>query len=151
MLLATDLDSIVMSRIVLWKEAQNQSIDGQRAILFVIDNRATKHNKTYYDIIIEPAQFTSISVKGDRMLNKWYKKTDPAYIQICGLVSQFVNGLQGNDITNGATLYWNPDAIDEYKMYTLPDGRSVKFPATWNPSAVKFSCQIGAHIFLREV
>ena len=55
------------------------------------------------------------------------------------------------DITQGATLYYNPSGIGETaNKFTLPGGGMVHFPDGWNENAVAFTVEIAQQLFFRE-
>lgn len=143
----------VLTGICLYREARGEGNNGMLAVACVIRNRVIKHTSTFYTEVIKPWQFTSISVKGDPQLALWPKETDPLWLQAQLIAGNVIDG-GVQDITSGATLYWNPNGITEEETAILPfklnDGTSVAFPRTWNPAAVTETVKIGNHIFLKE-
>jgi len=55
------------------------------------------------------------------------------------------------DLTNGATLYYNPAGIGPTPLtWQKPDGTKVAFPAKWNPVGLTQTAEIAHHIFFTE-
>lgn len=139
-----------MTALCLYREARNQGQTGMTAVACVLRNRVHKNNSTYYAEVTKPWQFSSITAKGDPQLGEYPLVADPNWITAQLVAGNVIDG-DVDDITNGATLYWNPNGITSSAMFTLPNGQAVKFPQSWNPAAVKWVATIGAHIFLREL
>lgn len=134
----------------LWREARGDGQSGMTAVACVLRNRVHKNNSTYYAEVTRPEQFSSMTAKGDPQLGKYPEPSDTWWTAAQLIAGNVVDNAV-SDITGGATLYWNPAGISSEKTFTLPNGNTVRFPQTWNPSAVQFTAQIGKHIFLREV
>ena len=132
----------------LWKEARGEGIAGMTAVGCVIRNRVVKHGLSYHDVVYAREQFTSMSVPSDPEYN--LEPSGPVWPEAESIASGVIDGTTA-DVTGGATLYWNPAGIESTHTFKLPSGQVVKFPATWNPAVVRFSTQIGHHIFLVEV
>lgn len=139
-----------MTALCLWREARGEGQTGMTAVACVLRNRTQKHSSSYYAEVVKPWQFSSITAKGDPQLGL-YPQVSDTWWTAAQLVAGNVIDSNVQDITNGATLYWNPNGIQSTKTYQLPDGTMVKFPQDWNMSAVRWVATIGAHIFLREV
>lgn len=139
-----------MTALCLWREARGQGQAGMTAVACVLRNRVHKDNSTYFAEVTKAWQFSSITAKGDPQLGLYPLVADPNWITAQLVAGNVIDG-DVQDITNGATLYWNPDGITSTATYTLPNGSVVKFPQSWNPAAVRWVATIGAHIFLKEV
>jgi len=134
----------------IWREARGEGQAGMTAVACVLRNRVHKNNSTYFAEVTKPWQFSSITAKGDPQLGLFPGATDGLWTTAQLTAGNVIDG-DVQDITNGATLYWNPAGIESDKTYVLPDGSQVKFPHTWNPAAVRWTATIGHHIFLKEV
>lgn len=134
----------------LWKEARGEGNNGMLAVACVVRNRTTKHHSSYYSEIVAPWQFSSITAKGDSQLILWPKESDPLWQQAQLIATNVIDG-SVQDITGGATLYWNPNGIQSDRLFKLNDGSMVSFPASWNAKVVSETMQIGHHIFLKEL
>jgi spore germination cell wall hydrolase CwlJ-like protein len=134
----------------LWREARGEGSQGMSAVACVIRNRVHHRNSTYSAEVYRAWQFTSMSVASDPEFHLMPPASDPTWAQAQAIARGVINGTTP-DVTGGATLYWNPAGISSSKTFALTDGSVVKFPATWNPAAVRETTRIGHHIFLIEV
>lgn len=139
-----------MMALCLWREARGEGNEGMTAVGCVVRNRVERDNSSYYAEIVKPWQFTSISVKADPEIALWPMGNDPQWAQAVQLSQAICDGTVA-DITGGATLYWNPKAIESDHVIELRDGSTVPFPQTWSIHAVQETVVIGQHVFLREI
>lgn len=91
----------------IWREARGEGITGMQAVSNVIRNRAKKSKLTIYEEITKPLQFSAITAKGDPMLNVYPKSNDKQWLEAQDIVD--TENLE--DITNGATHYFNPNVV----------------------------------------
>lgn len=155
MIISTRPQDVFMTALCAWREARNQLSDGMGAVAWVIRNRCAKKNSSPYAIVVAPAQFSSITSPGDPQLNLYPTESDSRWIDAQGIASAILNAPDSShDGTNGATLYYNPDAIEKGKTYTTRSGMVIPWPKTWNPAVVEETITIGSrpnmHIFFRE-
>lgn len=145
-----DHDDYYMTAQTTYREAEGEPRAGQIGVAYNIKNRATKHGTKPYDEATKHLQFSGNTLKGDPRLIVYGKTLEPIWEQ-CKIIS--TNVLDGtlNDPTDGADLYYNPDAIQTNQSITLPDGRVIPFPQGWNPDDVEFKIQIGKHYFFKEI
>lgn len=134
----------------LWKEARGEGAAGMTAVACVIRNRTVKHDTTFSHEVYRAWQFTSMSVPSDPEYHLQPSPTDPSFALAQTIARQVIDG-ETVDVTEGATLYWNPAGIVSNATFTLMTGQVVKFPETWNPAVVHETVQIGHHIFLMEL
>lgn len=139
-----------MMALCLWREARGEGRPGQVAVGCVVRNRTLRNHSTFYEEVVKPWQFSSITAKGDPQLSLYPLPMDAQWQQCSTLAQSIVNG-EVQDVTGGATLYWNPKAIDPGKTFVTLAGQTVRFPKTWDADKVQETVQIGAHIFLREL
>lgn len=139
-----------MLSLCLWREARGEGSEGQTAVACVIRNRVIKNSTNYYAEIVKPWQFSSITAKGDPQLGLFPSAFDKQWEQ-CQEIAQNVIFGQIQDVTGGATLYWNPKGIESNHTFTTLMGSTVAFPDSWNPHKVSETVQIGDHIFLKEL
>ena len=133
-----------------WRENRNHGIPGLQSIINVLHNRAMRDKTSMYHEATERLQFSSMTARGDSGTISWPTDNDPLIPVIEDMINR-ANAGTLPDITNGATLYYAPNAIITDKTYTLPDGSKVFFPKDWNPAAVKFEARIGDQLFFHEV
>ena len=128
----TCLFDLTALALVSWREARGEGVAGVQAVLNVIKNRAIKQNKTPYEIIIAPWQFSSMTATGDPELGLWPKLTDVQWLECVDLSQKLLNGTL-EDNTDGATFYY---------------ATTIK-PPKWSYSMEK-TIQIGKQIFMKE-
>jgi len=121
------LHPVQMMALVAMGEARGDGIEGMRAVMHVINNRTkygTRFGKTVPEVILAKKQFSAIlpdlndpeAYKGQRyenfmaMMNT--KSNDSLYQQAKELAAKIVQG-EDEDVTNGATHYYNPSALKE--------------------------------------
>jgi spore germination cell wall hydrolase CwlJ-like protein len=139
-----------MTSLCLFREAAGEGREGQIAVAWNIVNRTNKRHSTPYAEVVRPWQFSSITAPGDVTLTKYGSETDATWQQ-CQLLAADVLEGQIADPTSGSTLYYNPNGIKTTSTISLPDGRIIPFPSTWNAAKVEFVIQIGKHFFWKEV
>ena len=144
----THADYFMLS-ICLWREARGEGNTGQLAVACVVRNRVKKNSSSYFEEIVKPWQFTSITGTGDPELTLFPNLKDQIWPQ-SQVISQSVIDNKTDDITGGATLYYNPKGIKSNKTIKLTDGSIVPFPQTWDESKVEQTAVIGKHIFFIE-
>lgn len=105
------------------------------AVACVIRNRVQKHNSTYYAQVVKPLAFSSITAHNDPQLTTFPKDSDASWIQAQLIAGNVMDG-GVNDITNGATLYYDD---------------SISFPKGWNKDAVVPVGKIGRLNLFREI
>ena len=141
---------------VAWKENRRGRIPGMTSIINVVQNRADKHGKTIDQIIMQPLQFTSMSVASDPEYSVDPSKSvgvdRDAWADAQDLAAQASQGAL-QDITSGSTLYFAPAGMPASTVvpYTLPDGTETVFPKHWNQNAVRYVCTIASQLFFVEI
>jgi len=130
----TSLSSADLMALCVWRESQDQPIDGQRGVAHVISNRASQPGwwgRDIQTVVLHPWQFSSFN-EHDPNSSKWPGDNDPAWEQCLDISIAVLNGSDA-DLTEGATYYHDtsmgwPSAwgnISEYEN-TLNVGR-LKF------------------------
>lgn len=138
-----------LTSLCLWREARGEGAEGMTAVACVIRNRVAKRHTSYAIEVMRPWQFTSMTDPKDPEYRLMPDPKDASWAQAQKIAADVISGDQA-DVTNGATLYWNPRGIVSVNRFPLPDGELVKFPEHWNKAVVEYSATIGRHIFLRE-
>lgn len=120
---------LVLLAICIWGEARGESEDGKAAVAHVVLNRWKKqswYGETINDVILKPYQFSFFNKPVDLSVIKndltWESCVFAAWEAILGI---------STDPTHGATHYCRWDC----------------WPA-WRKN-LKFTCQIGQHVFYR--
>ena len=153
--MATSLE-IAVPALCAWRENRAGQKVGMQSVLNVLQNRALKNNPSLYAEAVKPEQFTSISPPPNMAAKNseadvWPQEGDALYITAEQMVGQALESTLP-DITQGATLYYNPSGIGETaNKFTLPGGGIVDFPDGWNENAVAFTVEIAQQLFFREV
>lgn len=119
-----------------------------QSVVNVILNRAQKRASSAYAECIRPLQFSSITAKGDPELNLWPLPADPQWKIVSSIVQDAADG-KLDDITGGATIYYNPAGIVTDQTITLPTGETIPWPKGWNQSAVTYIKEIANHRFFK--
>jgi len=149
----TDTEEKLLAE-VAWKENRHGQILGMQSVMNVVLNRAKKPGNTIKRVILAPKQFTSMSVESDPEygLDPTQAKGEDAvaWQEALALAGQAAAGTL-NDLTSGATLYFDPKGIVTHRTITLPTGETIPFPQTWNEAAVKYTATIQNQVFFREV
>lgn len=125
-------------------ENRNHGQSGLQSVMNVIDNRAASRSQSAYRVCTAPYQFSCYLGHFD-----WPPEEDPQWILAQSLSLDAQSG-KLIDITGGATLYYNPEAIQSTQT-TVINGRIVKFPHGWDEQAVQFTVEIGNQLFFREI
>lgn len=127
-------DQLALS-LCIWREARGEGQQGMLAVACVVRNRVHKHNSGYAIEVYRPLQFSSLTAPKDSQLHTFPTASDPTWAQAQKVASDVIGG-RDNDITNGATLYFDD---------------SIPFPSNWNRSKCKFACTIGRLHFYIEL
>ena len=103
----------IMARLI-WGEAEGEGATGMQAVGNVVMNRVdadSKYGADAQDIIMEQNQFSSISdpKRLEAMMN--LSLDNPEYIQALEISKKLLAG-ELEDITNGATHFYNPKIVD---------------------------------------
>lgn len=140
-----------MTATALWKEARGEGESGMVAVGCVIRNRVNRKGSTYYTECIRKWAFSSITDPKDAQLAIWPAESDPLWQKAQVIAADIIEGRR-QDVTGGSTLYYNPNGLSagNKSMRTLPDGRVIAWPDSWNQAAAQFICQIGNHLFFKE-
>jgi len=121
------LHPVQMMALVAVGEARGDGIEGMRAVMHVINNRTKygkRFGKTVPEVILAKKQFSAIlpdlndpeAYQGPQyenfmsMMNT--KSNDNLYKQAKELAIRIIQG-EDEDVTNGATHYYNPSALKE--------------------------------------
>ena len=96
---------------VLWGEAEGEGAEGMQAVGNVILNRANIKNKNIPEVMFRKDQFSAIGDKDrfNAMIN--LSSDNPQYIQALEISKKLLAG-ELDDITNGATHFYNPDTAN---------------------------------------
>jgi N-acetylmuramoyl-L-alanine amidase len=123
----TDELDLAFTALTIWREAQGESLEGQRAVLHVILNRAADKRwpNSPYEVCIQPKQFSCFNA-GDPCAVKWPKRGTQPWDQILELVRN-----PGEDPTGGANSY-----------------HTTAIKPAWSEQN-KVTARIGAHVFLK--
>lgn len=143
------IEDQVMLALTMWRENRGGGAAGMQSVGNVILNRAAKHGTTVWAVCTARLQFSSLTAPGDPELGLWPADGDAQWGEALEIAAQAAHfGIQ--DLTGGATLYYNPRGIHTDKTFTLPDGTIVAFPKPWNPLAVKYLGEVAGHLFFAE-
>ncbi len=125
-----ELSALDLMKLCVWREARGEGILGKRGVAHVIQNRADDSSWWGHDVrsvILRPWQFSSFNA-ADPNSNKWPAQGDPSF-QDCENVCEAVAGGNDEDITSGATSYYDISiprprwASDGSNVLTLSVGR----------------------------
>lgn len=120
-----------MLALCLWREARGEPQEGIVAVACVIRNRVALYHSSYYQEIVKPWQFSSITANGDPQLKRWPAVDDPAWEE-CQSIAHKAISTPMADITQGAVNYY-ADTIA---------------PPHW-VNDMTFTIQIGHHRFYK--
>jgi N-acetylmuramoyl-L-alanine amidase len=121
----------------LWREARGEGVEGMRAVAWVIWNRSNDWRRSIREVILEPNQFTSMTVDPNP------PNPEPDDLQMseaATIVNDIFSGRDTVDPTKGACYYAN--------LATATSGwffRNVVENTTVHPQTVK----IGLHTFFK--
>jgi spore germination cell wall hydrolase CwlJ-like protein len=127
----------VLLAICLWREARSESLDGIRAVAWVIRNRHLAWKKDWDDVIATRNQFSSMGTRGDPQLTLW-PDDDAAQFQTILQTALEVYLGEGEDPTHGALYYWNPRTATSKWFRDKIAGNPREHPRT---------AELGQHIF----
>jgi spore germination cell wall hydrolase CwlJ-like protein len=88
----------------LWREARGEGVEGMRAVAWVIWNRSMKWGRSIHDVIMQPNQFTSMTVDPNP------PNPEPGDLQMAEatqIASALLDGADTVDPTKGACYYAN--------------------------------------------
>ncbi len=137
-----------MLALTMWRENRGGGEAGMQSVGNVIVNRALRSRISVYAVCTAAEQFSSITAKGDPELDLWPNESDTQWAMALDLAARAAAGALP-DITGGADLYYAPRGIVSHRTFTLPNGTSIPFPATWNENAVVYTCTIAGQVFFR--
>lgn len=149
-------EEITLLATAAWKENRRGKIPGMISIINVVQNRVGHRNypNTLAGVIMQPKQFTSMSVKSDPEygVNPAQSKGSDltAWMMARGLALDAADSKLA-DLTHGSTLYYAPKSIVTHATITLPTGETIPFPQTWNPSKVRYKETIAGQVFFIEL
>lgn len=147
-------DDLGLTSLCLWREARGEGNNGMRAVGCVLRNRAAKRHTSYAIEVMRPWQFTSMSDAQDPEYHLMPAANDPVWGAAQAIAEQVIAGVQ-QDLTNGATDYWNPHGLTPAEIspvkFKLADGTLVNFPKHWDAAKVAQTAVVGHHIFVKEV
>jgi spore germination cell wall hydrolase CwlJ-like protein len=141
---------------VAWKENREGGLAGMQSIINNVTNRVACHRypNTVEGVIMQPWQYTSMSVKTDPQFGIDPDKSKGADRVAWGMAQELARQAASGvlaDLTSGATLYYNPDGIKSTAKYQLPNGDMVKWPETWKQAKVRYVGTIAEHLFFVEL
>jgi N-acetylmuramoyl-L-alanine amidase len=119
-----DLRDSELLSLCVWREAQNQPVDGMRGVAHVVRNRifGVSHwwGSDWHSVILHPWQFSSFN-KNDPNEKKWpTRPEDQASWELCCAAALGVFNGTDEDNTDGADYYYDT---------------SIHFPSTWGSPA----------------
>jgi spore germination cell wall hydrolase CwlJ-like protein len=126
-----------MAALTAWREARDQGPAGMAAVLHVMANRSATWGKTPYQVVTQPNQFSSMTVRGDVNSVLWPCPTDMA--SMLAMAQTVLDGGE-DDPTQGALYYANLD-LTTSKWFT----ENIVGQPKWHPVTVK----IGKHTFFK--
>lgn len=100
----SDFD-IACGSLTAWREARGEGTDGIRAVLHVIDNRATSERKSWAQVVYQRLQFSSMTYGQDPQLCNVPVAPD-AVFEECYQLALVVAAGTDPDLTLGATNYF---------------------------------------------
>lgn len=118
--------------LVAWREARGEGNVGMRAVMCVVRNRVNSGMGDWDHVITKRWQFSSMTAPNDPMLVQWPDSPDPQFEAALQMSDGIFDG-STQDITGGATFYFNPHVV-------LP---------TWAATMQKV-ISIGNHDFYKE-
>jgi hypothetical protein len=139
---------LTLTAITAYRENRSGGAPGMQSVINVITNRARITGHSPYMVCTTHAQFSSISMPGTEAY-LWPKETDPSWVLALQLAAQAAAG-KLPDLTDGATLYYAPEAIVTTAHFALPNGQEVPFPTGWNAEAVRFTVAVADQLFFTE-
>src|SRR5580693_4115130 len=102
----------IIAAVTIWRENRGGGEPGMHSVMNVVVNSAAKYRRSWWDECTFPYRYSSMTAKGDPELTLFARdaKPDPTWALALSVASQAANGVL-SDITNGATLYYNPMAL----------------------------------------
>ena len=129
---------ILIAALCAWREARGEGQEGVRAVFWVLFNRSVKWGKTLTQVVIQPKQFSSMTVKGDSQTVVWPLDNDATFQKSLEMMQAIVNKQDENDPTHGALYYANlASNVDQWFLQNI-----VGSPK-WHPH----TATIGKHDF----
>ena len=145
-----EAEDITLLALTAWRENRGGGTAGMQSIINVVRNRAWKRDTTPYEECVRPLQFSSLTAKGDPELSLWPNSTDLQWQTAKALAEQAAAGAL-EDLTRGATLYYNPAGIVSRSKFAVPGGAVVAWPEGWDQSKVRYVGTIARHLFFVEL
>lgn len=141
-------DEVILA-LTVWRENRGGGVPGMHSVANVVMNRAAKHRTSAYVECVQPAQFSSLTAKGDPELGLWPADNDAMWAEALEIAAQAAAGVLP-DLTRGADMYYAPRGLTgETQSYTLPNGTVVPFPAGWNENALVYTSTIAGQLFFK--
>ena len=97
----------VIAALCAWREARGEGPEGVRAVLWVLYNRSQKWSKSLSQVVIQPKQFSSMTVRGDTQTILWPLDSDITFTQTLTAMQAIVDKTDVDDPTHGALYYAN--------------------------------------------
>jgi spore germination cell wall hydrolase CwlJ-like protein len=88
-----------------WREARGEGIDGMRAVLHVVANRASGRNLSWAQVVYQRLQFSSMTYGQDPQLGNVPASPD-AQFDTCLQYAAAIAAGTDPDLTGGATNYF---------------------------------------------
>lgn len=150
----THADYFMLS-LCLWREAVSDGPEGMAAVGWVVRNRVTRRDSSFYTEVVRRLQFSSITDPKDGQLTKYPSEFDADW-KVAQSIAEGVILETIADPTNGSTMYYSPRALTQGNvaadMYDFDgSGKKMVFPKGWNYAAVKYQKTIGVQLFFTEV
>ena len=147
---------IKLSAECAWKENRRGGTPGMQSVINIQHNRMGHRNypDTIEGVIMQPKQFTSMSVPSDPEYRIDPEKSIGADLAAWSMAKELsIEALAGalEDLTHGSTLYYAPKSIVTHATITLPSGETIPFPQKWNPAKVRYQATIAGQVFFTEL
>lgn len=138
-----------ITALTIWRENRGGGKPGMQSVCNAIGNRTRRRRSSFFAECTRAWQFTSMTVESDPEYNLLPQDSDSLWSLAMNLADLAVSGVLP-DLTNGSTVYYNPNGIDSTHTIELPSIGFVKFPSTWNPAVLVFKGSIAKHLFFVE-
>ena len=120
MRLVSDFALAVMT---IWQEARGEPQAGRVAVGEVIRHRMKQKGKTVAEIVLAPYQFSGYNTKDPNRTPAFLLDDTDPIVRECAIA--WLDSAS-TDITEGATLYLNPDIVDPLPEWAVKATKTVK-------------------------
>lgn len=133
------LEDRVVAAVIIG-EAGGESVEGRRAVMHTINNRAKQRGQTHYQVVTAKWQFSCLNGI-DPQAYVALKMTHSKFQEALALATDFRLGNVGTDPTHGASHYHTP-AVHPYWTAKSLGGKNSK---------ARITLKLGGHVFLAGV